>query len=152
MLLTACEEQNPTGYQIAETLKLAGFAANQECKAEHFYEFDNLSPNNDYFFAYVIHLEPFPDSLLGTNPGGLSGWESGSDTNELHLKVLRQAQASAGAFSKVTWLPLLEEFTGAGYYRRFVIIDTEGTDDPHCAEFYAYNRQTHSLYYIGYKY
>lgn len=137
---------NVTSYELANILRQGGFPSTQECKVEHSYYRAAPPPNNDHFCAYALHLETFPESLLAGSQDGLSGWQSGADTNEVHLKVLRAAQVQTTSTTHVGWLPPLEEFSGPNYYRRFV------SNDPNPAAFFAYDRQKKTLYFVGYKF
>jgi hypothetical protein len=141
---------NVTGYELSGVLQGGGFSADQDCKVEHSYYSATPPPNNDCFKAYVIHLASFPNLLLVTNQPDIPRWESGLDTNELHLKVLSAAQTQTTSTTNVWWLPPLAEFSSTNYYRCFVYINTN-YGEPNPVSFYAYDRQKQKLYYIGYK-
>lgn len=155
LLVCGCGEygqyvDNVTRHEMAGILRQGGFPASQGCKVEHSYYNVAPPPNNDYFKAYAIHLAPFPDSLLATNQTGSAAWQTGADTNEAHLRILRRAKVEATSTTNVWWLPHPEDFVGTNYYRRFVYVQWQG-NDPNPAAFFAYNRGTHTLYFVAYK-
>lgn len=156
LLVSACDNygvhvNDVTEHELAGVLKGGGFPANQECEVEHSYYSLQPPPNSDTFRAYAIHLAPFPKSLLVTNQTGLATWQSGADTNELHMQILAAAELGTTVTTNVSWLPPLAEFSSTNYYRYFAY---HGLEDgkPNPVVLYAYNLKKQTLYHIRFKY
>ena len=108
---------------------------------------ENLPPpNNDHLnvYAFSVILTNLPTSTAETP----SKWESGRETNDLHMATIESAVTQALG-EKLTWFPTAQEIAD-NHLRRFGPIK-EFSGRPHIGAFFSYDQKNQVLYYVSYK-
>ena len=139
---------DPDETQIRSILKDAGVPPDLKYEFRHCYESENPPPNNDYIQLFAFYFPTFPDTPL-TPSADSTKWQTGKESDYAHLEAIEFSTVIAHSHS-VSWWPSSEELASDRYVRYFTRTDWT-LEHVNPAEFYAYDRQTHILYFASYK-